>query len=691
MHLRSVELINWRSYRHARFNFPTPYRERNVILIKAPNEYGKTSFFEAIALGIFGREGLVLVPRAKASSHGNADEVINTSYSQFLTNTLHYRAIDTGPAKCSVTIEVEDDNGYPIELSRIWHFRKNGQHKPSDDNLTIFQGIEREPVSPPLGITNRDQWYSDWIAQNFLHPSLAEFFLFDGEQVQRYANREMSEQVQKGIEGLLGFPILKNLKDSLASYAQNQRSSAAAPSDKVVEQVEKDISRILEEKRKKEKIYDEASMAIPKLEEEIDELTKIIGGRGEGTQALLERLIQNENRYREEARRSFESLMALIQKDIALALAGHELREQTINRLEQEKILEKWEAGKSEGASNFNRFSKEFMRRISTLEPPLDKFQLQKINEAGEEAWEALWYPAPNGCAENFRHPYLQGTSRQRTIDFLQSIANHSEGEVKEKVECFHLAIENAENSKRKWQELQTSIPEIEKFTQKLKERSEQLGKLTSERNGANNSLEGLNSDLGKKRAEFGRYMERKGTSLPALRRANFADKYSALIQELLQVALPREVGGVAQEMTRVWKAMAHHSDRVDKIEITPECKVKMLTVNGEDLHVIDKSAGASQVFTQALITAITKVSGRAFPFVVDTPLARLSREQRIGVLKTFTDRTGQVILLSTDEEVIGDKVDAIRDRLLVGFELKITTDNGITVTHVQNLDLKDI
>ena len=112
MHLRTVELINWRSYRHARFNFPTPYRERNVILIKAPNEYGKTSFFEAIALGIFGREGLVLVPRAKASSHGNADEVINTSYSQFLTNTLHYRAIDTGLAKCSVTIEVEDDNGF---------------------------------------------------------------------------------------------------------------------------------------------------------------------------------------------------------------------------------------------------------------------------------------------------------------------------------------------------------------------------------------------------------------------------------------------------------------------------------------------------------------------------------------------------------------------------------------------------
>ena len=132
---------------------------------------------------------------------------------------------------------------------------------------------------------------------------------------------------------------------------------------------------------------------------------------------------------------------------------------------------------------------------------------------------------------------------------------------------------------------------------------------------------------------------------------------------------------------------MAHLSDRVDRIEITADCEVKMLTADGEDLHAIDKSAGASQVFTQALITAITKVSGRTFPFVVDTPLARLSRAQRIGVLKTFTDRPGQVILLSTDEEVIDDKLDAIRTRLVAAYELRVRNDKGIAVTSVHKLN----
>lgn len=109
-----------------------------------------------------------------------------------------------------------------------------------------------------------------------------------------------------------------------------------------------------------------------------------------------------------------------------------------------------------------------------------------------------------------------------------------------------------------------------------------------------------------------------------------------------------------------------------------------MLSHRGEDLHEIEKSAGASQVFTQALIWAITHVSGQDFPFVVDTPLARLSRNQRLGVLTTFTDRPGQVILLSTDEEVVDDKLEAIRDRVAAAFQLRVRNDDGVTVTTIE-------
>ena len=688
MHLRSVELINWRSYRHVRFDFPTPHGNQNVILIRAPNEYGKTSFFEALTLGLFGRDGLALVPRARTPVNGSAVERLKASYSQFLSNTLHYRATEAGPARCSVSIEVEDDDGEPIELTRIWHFRQTRQHKPSDDDLTIFQGHGREPVTPPTGVENRDEWFRDWIAQRFLHPSLAEFFLFDGEQVQRYANREMSKQVRSGIEGLLGLPILLNLKSSLATYAQQRRTSAAAPTDSTVKKVEADIAVISELIAIEQRRLADASAILPGLNEEIDELTQAIGGRGEGTTAMVGKLMQTEQRQRDEAQRAMDALMSTIQDNIAMAIASIDLRNRTRETLQAEAKRERWEGGRNEGTQNLDRFTFELGFRIDKLTPPLDQNYRTAVLEAAKGAWDALWHPPPEGCAENYTIAGLTGVMRDSAINLLQSLDNHTKGEIAGQEERFRIAVERAETIKREWQELESTAPEVERLTERLKKLSEELGRYKNQRDEADRIIQGKEAELAQKRAELGRYMSRIGASVPALQRADYADRYAELIDVLLKEALPSEVGDVAEEMTRAWKAMAHLSDRVDRFEITPDCNVKMLTADGEDLHGIDKSAGASQVFTQALITAITKVSGRTFPFVVDTPLARLSRSQRIGVLKTFTDRPGQVILLSTDEEVIDDKLDAIRSRIVAAFELKVQDDKGVTVSSVHKLDL---
>ena len=129
---------------------------------------------------------------------------------------------------------------------------------------------------------------------------------------------------------------------------------------------------------------------------------------------------------------------------------------------------------------------------------------------------------------------------------------------------------------------------------------------------------------------------------------------------------------------------MAHLDERIDRIEISSDCEVRMLNRDGENIHGIQKSAGGSQIFTQALIWAITHVSERSFPFIVDTPLARLRRDHRFGVLRTFPDRSGQVVLLSTDEEVVGEKLDAIRHRIAAAFRLSVRIEGGVMVTTVE-------
>ncbi len=84
-------------------------------------------------------------------------------------------------------------------------------------------------------------------------------------------------------------------------------------------------------------------------------------------------------------------------------------------------------------------------------------------------------------------------------------------------------------------------------------------------------------------------------------------------------------------------------------------------------------SAGEKQIFTQALISAVSSVSGRGFPMVVDTPLGRLDKGHRKGILNHFVQREHQVILLSTDTEVVGEYLREIaphvQKKYLVSFE----------------------
>src|SRR4029078_6937564 len=86
----------------------------------------------------------------------------------------------------------------------------------------------------------------------------------------------------------------------------------------------------------------------------------------------------------------------------------------------------------------------------------------------------------------------------------------------------------------------------------------------------------------------------------------------------------------------------------------------------GRDLRDLDASAGENQVFSFALIAAIARAATeRGFHIVIDTPLARLDAQHRVNILRYFTEKAGeQVVLLSQDAEVTGQYLEVLRDRV---------------------------
>ncbi len=92
-------------------------------------------------------------------------------------------------------------------------------------------------------------------------------------------------------------------------------------------------------------------------------------------------------------------------------------------------------------------------------------------------------------------------------------------------------------------------------------------------------------------------------------------------------------------------------------------------------------SAGEKQVFIMALYQALSQLNTINVPYIVDTPFARIDKEHRSKILEEFfKELKGQVIILSTDEEIVGEYRDMIDDIVSDTFVLKHTVSGNTEI-----------
>ena len=90
-------------------------------------------------------------------------------------------------------------------------------------------------------------------------------------------------------------------------------------------------------------------------------------------------------------------------------------------------------------------------------------------------------------------------------------------------------------------------------------------------------------------------------------------------------------------------------------------------------------SAGEKQIFIMALYQALSQLNKINVPYIVDTPFARIDKEHRGKILSQFFKKlNGQIIILSTDEEIVGEYRESISDIISNTFVLNHTA-NGNT------------
>ncbi len=660
MYLTRVKLRNWKLYGgDHEFSFPEPGRRQNVVLIGAKNGYGKTSLLEAIILGLYGADGLDIVPRADA---GGDDNRRRLSYRKFIQEARHQLAGRTESDDAEVELQFIDPNdGRAITIRRTWRFGINGHLLGDGEQVHIeVDGARKIPGrnDDPADFARR------WVAQAALPSHLAHFFLFDGERVQSLANREMAAQVRVGIEGFLGVRLMRDLADDLGSYATKTRTEVPAAEDSALFELRAELERIDRELSTLHAEEVEHERALEAATRESEQLQTRLASMGGGSAKNVQRLMDQRGAVEREQRQRTTELTELVGTDFALALTGSRIRQQVRLRLQGEQKLASSLAAIESSRGRIGRFIAALRAAEPAFQPELSQAQDAALAQKIGAAWTSIWHPPEDGCATEFRHAALTEHDRPRIIERLdqaEQLGEDSLATLLDKIRDADIEMKRLQSQINTYAGIES---ELEELSKQLTETSNTAGRYAEKLRDNERRRKALQDDRNQRYAALQQKQALIDRARPFVAKAEVAERLQAVIPKFIDAAVGERVDEIARHMTRAFREMAHKS-HVEEITIDKDCNVRLLNKRGDDLRTLDQSAGENQIFAFALISAIAQAADVRFPIVIDTPLARLDAAHRTRVLRHFAANAGeQIIFLSQDTEIVGEFKDAIATKI---------------------------
>ncbi|MCX7113355.1 MAG: AAA family ATPase [Proteobacteria bacterium] len=407
MWLSRIELINFKSYIHQKFQFPKPENGCNLVLIGGMNGFGKTTLLEAIYLCFYGSEAVTHL--ARAGLHSDA-------YGKFLKKALHGKAISLKRNTMEVVIAFQTDDIEGYEISRRWHFDLQGSYQ--EEEVKVYElrgGLRGNPISKEELTTIFDD--------HVVPAHLAPFFFFDGEEVKKLADQDRREWIQQGMESLLGVVLLRGLRDRLEQYQNNKKPSGKSSMDEEkLDDLYKGLTiqeQQLEELRNRQLRCIEQRGDAEDRRDEVHQRLSAIGAGGGGVKQV-ENIVREEGEKREALNKSDAAIDKILSEKLPFHLVSKQIADDLKFQLQEEATLLDWENKKHSVEPQKERFVEAFFSTDFTR--PMDKQTKDKLHESIDFAWQGLFNPKPEGCAKELLHDYLEPRQRQRLNDQFDKI-----------------------------------------------------------------------------------------------------------------------------------------------------------------------------------------------------------------------------------------------------------------------------
>ena len=588
-----------------------------LAFINALNGYGKTTFQGALRWCLYGIE-----PK-------NPDKFVS-----------RIAFDDSNTTNVSTSIQFSDDENTRWRVKRELRFEKSGNDeikRIGADALTVWK---QSAITGELTdiLPNPETWLRSQFPERLEH-----FFLFDGEQMEKFFSSDVLKVIENGVREIAGVDYFESLQNRIRELETKKLAKAAKLSGSKSETLNTQLQErilILENLRQAESDMRE------NLQINLENLDKV-------NELLAESAITER-----EAERSSELAVAI---EIARTDAS-------AANVEFQTALFQFGIGlQFEKAHLELKKQVEQARKDDKLPPPFDPERLSKLlaaekcicgcdlakDDAGRQAIMRLIekYSASSAVGQRLRESEDQlnrykssFSANQRSIRALNQL--HSE--------------------KRKL--VESLVEEQEKLTAKLAANDvEFISQLGRNKQRLQNEQSELHSDL----AQITKQIEEDIPKCERLRK-QLGDSIEGQVEA---ETLLREAAFASQLGEAAGQIFAYGLEKVRKeLEISVSSrfnkivKGKFTTTVSDSYRVItsDKNGkivplSAGQAMMQAYIFAIAlrEVIKLSFPLIVDTPFGRLSAKNRmilaeylVEMIKTETDKSNrQIIFLMQDTE----------------------------------------
>jgi DNA sulfur modification protein DndD len=680
MWIERVELIEWKQYREARFDFPRPGRDKKIVVIGGQNGRGKTSLLEAMVVCLYGRLSLPWL-----TDRPNQD---GTGYRRFLTASFNKNAGASRMRLARITMGLRDENR-AYKVSRTFHFREEqGEVRWSSEELTISEGAARASLDE-LELVDfgrgdgRDveTTQAAFINTKILPYSFADFFFFDGERIRQLAEQDLQQTVTERLDNLFGIGLLrlltKDLKIKAAEIRTRARSTVGKDTEKVYK-LQADLM-VLEGR------VDELGREIPEIDTRVERATRQM----EKLQSDLFAITRGENVERGALEEQIKAVDALIrakreelnarvlERAVQIGMVA-QLREALVVRLddEAEVLAARQQAERLE--PQLVKFKLELAGIASPfLQPPLTSDQESTLHARIEAAYRRSHISPWIDTKRRLRHDWMGTDQRRRvhervrreealSVESLRTLLEDKKGleDKRRSLDDRRILCGDGERVRDLVAKIRTLEGEIRLDLAQLK------------RNG--NEKQSAEAKLGELRRQLTDALANEQIADDQKRLAEHAEAYVDVVDSFAEMMRARRTDALAAAMTSAVRRMHHKADLVHDVQIQ-DGRIELYSKDGKNLGDRKLSAGENQILALALLDGAARVSGRKFSRIIDTPVARLDTEHRDRVVQEWKACDGQVVLLSTNTEIVGSLRSAIESKVSRWFYLEYN-DSETTV-----------